>query len=218
MRVNRFPNLQTGVRIRGATTLRISAVLGIQLSIFLLSACQSTVGTEKAAPATAVSDHPPLDSGTVAAARAASLTPNDRTLVVFTHPETFLDIRDRYAPSNEGESKILSDLRDYIALRAPLYLHKGDFLYVNFINIKLAGVYPVGSIGNLDRRTILDTTPPMFMFGWAVVDPSGKVVGNAWEKLEPNDFKDLYRSADPGDLLRYEKAVLDDWMRNKLST
>jgi hypothetical protein len=56
----------------------------------------------------------------------------------------------------------------------------------------------------------------MFMFEWTVIDSTGKVIGSAKEKLEENNFKDLSSKADEGDPLRYEKAVLDDWMRNRL--
>jgi hypothetical protein len=210
------PMAKEGASAGTPACLRFCARFGLLLAILLLAACQSTGAGDQTAAAPINPAIPPLDSGTAAAARAASQVPNARVLVVYTHPENFLDIRDRVAPSDEGENAILSDLRAYITKRAPLYLHPGGFLYVNFINIKLAGVYPVGAIGNLDQRTILSTTPPMFMFSWAVVDPAGKIIGSASEKLEENDFKDLYRSADAGDPLRYEKAVLDDWMRNHL--
>jgi hypothetical protein len=54
------------------------------------------------------------------------------------------------------------------------------------------------------------------MFGWAITDLSGRVIRRVWEKLEEPCFMGLFRNADPGDPLRFEKAVLDDWMRNNL--
>lgn len=208
---------KAGVRNGAARMMYFARLIGLQLAIILLAACQGTGADGKAAKATIASGLPPLDSGTIAAARAASQTPNPRVLVIFTHPESFLDIRDRYVPTEEGRNEILNIFREYLAKRAVPYLPEGYALYVNFINIKLAGVFPVGAIGNLSRRTVLDSTPPMLMFAWAVTDPSGKIVKSAWEKLEEDNFKDLYESAEPGDPYRYEKAVLDDWMRNSLS-
>ena len=86
---------------------------------------------------------------------------------------------------------------------------------MTFINIKLAGVFAVGELPP-GGRTISPGTPPLFMFGWAIMDPSGKIVRRAWEKLEEPYFMGLFRNADPGDPLRFDKAVLDDWMRNNL--
>lgn len=196
--------------------ISIPDVVALAVLSGLLAGCEGTAGGVGATDATTTPALRPLDSETIAAARAANPAANPRVLVVFTHPEKFLDIRDRVVPSDEGENEILAGFREFIAKRAPIYLPSGDSLYVNFINIKLAGVYPVGAIGNLDHRTILSSTPPMFMFSWEVTDPSGSIVKSAWEKLEADNFKDLFKSADPGDLFRYEKAVLDDWMRNSI--
>ena len=193
---------------------------GVALAIMsgLVVGCEATGGGVRTSIATITAGPPTIDSSTISAARAANPGSNPRVLVIFTQPEKFLDIRDRVDPSDEGKNEILSIFREYITQRAPIYLPEGDSLYANFINIKLAGVYPVGAIGNLNHRTILSSTPPMFMFGWAITDSSGKIVRTAWEKLKEDNFKDLFKSADPGDLFRYEKAVLDDWMRNNIGT
>jgi hypothetical protein len=135
-------------------------------------------------------------------ARADTPRPGDRVLVTFDHPEKFLDVRESNVPTVEGRYRILASLREYITQRAPAFLPSGDYLYVTFINIKLAGVYAVGELPPGGR--------------WAITDPSGKVIRRAWEKLEEPYFMNLFRNADPGDPLRFDKAVLDDWMRNNL--
>lgn len=139
-----------------------------------------------------------------------------RVQVVFEHPEQFLDVRDRNNPTQKGEKEILSTLRDYITQRAPKFLPDGAVLKITFVNIKLAGVFNVGDVSG--RRVILATTPPMFKFEWTVTDRTGKLVGSAREILEENDFKDLSSGANEGDPYRYEKGVLDDWMRNRLQS
>jgi hypothetical protein len=150
-----------------------------------------------------------------AVARADDPKPGDRVLVTFEHPEKFLDVRDSNFPTVEGRDKILESLRVYLTKHAPAFLPAGDNLYVTFINIKLAGVFSVGEVSS-GGRFMLPSSPPLFMLGWAITDPSGKVVRRAWEKLEKDDYMSLFRNADPGDPLRYDKAVLDDWMRNAL--
>jgi hypothetical protein len=171
--------------------------------------------------------HPQIRLALIAAAVAASFVPraisaeaqvtNSRVEVSFNHPEQFADIRDGYLASEENKKEVLSALQEYIVQRAPSFLPKGDALRITFDNIKLAGVINIAGVVG-DRRVILASTPPMFMFEWAVTDISGKVIGSAKEKLEENNFKDLSSRADEGDPLRYEKAVLDDWMRNRLQS
>jgi hypothetical protein len=142
---------------------------------------------------------------------------SSRVEVSFNHPEQFADIRDRYLASEENKKEILSALQEYIVQRAPSFLPKGDALRITFDDIKLAGVINIAGVVG-DRRVVLASTPPMFMFEWSVTDSTGKVIGSAKEKLEENSFKDLSSKADEGDPLRYEKAVLDDWMRNRLQS
>jgi hypothetical protein len=151
------------------------------------------------------------------ATNAAAQTTNSRVEVSFNRPEQFADIRDRYQATEENKKEVLSTLQEYIVQRAPSFLPKGDALRITFDNIKLAGVINIAGVVG-ERRVVLASTPPMFMFEWTVTDSSGKVIGSAKEKLEENNFKDLSSRADEGDPLRYEKAVLDDWMRNRLQS
>lgn len=194
----------------------MARLIGIQLAVLLFAGCQGTSAGGTTANLAVSPDLPPLDSGTIAAARADYQTPGARVLVMFTHPESFLDIRDREAPTQKGQDEILESFRDYLTRRAVLYLPSGNALYLNFMNIKLAGGFPYGSLGNRAERVILESTPPILRFAWAVTDPSGRVIRSGYETLEDINFMELYRSADPGDPYRYEKAVLDDWLRNRL--
>jgi hypothetical protein len=151
------------------------------------------------------------------ATNAAAQTTSSRVEVSFNRPEQFADIRDRYQATEENKKEVLSTLQEYIVQRAPSFLPKGDALRITFDNIKLAGVINIAGVVG-ERRVVLASTPPMFMFEWTVTDSSGKVIGSAKEKLEENNFKNLSSRADEGDPLRYEKAVLDDWMRNRLQS
>jgi Protein of unknown function (DUF3016) len=171
--------------------------------------------------------HPKIRMALIVAAGLVSFVPwavsaeaqatSSRVEVSFNHPEQFADIRDRYLATEENKKEVLSTLQEYVVQRASSYLPKGESLRITFDNIKLAGVINIAGVVG-ERRVILASTPPMFMFEWAVTDSSGKVIGSAKEKLEENNFKDLSSRADEGDPLRYERAVLDDWMRNRLES
>lgn len=111
---------------------------------------------------------------TPAVGRAEDPTPSPHVLVIFNHPENFLDIRDRYSASDFGKNEILSMFREYITRRSAKYLPEGYGFYISFTDIKLAGAYPLWGIQ--EYRVITQRDPPGFVFGWAITDRSGDVV------------------------------------------
>jgi hypothetical protein len=142
-----------------------------------------------------------------------TLVPDARVQVVFTQPEKFLDVRDSNDPTEKGEGEILDMFRRYVIQRADIYLPEGDGLYVNFINIKVAGVFP--GIGK--RRIISPGTLPIFVFEWAITDRSGRVIKKGSETLEERSFMELYSNNGlDHEPFHYDQAVLDDWMHNNL--
>jgi hypothetical protein len=64
-------------------------------------------------------------------------------------------------------------------------------------------------------RIIKTVYPPSFAFTYSVTDSSGKVVKEGSEDFRDMDFQTrvVFANTDP---LRYEKAALNDWARDKL--
>jgi len=150
-----------------------------------------------------------------AVGRGDPSTPGAHVLVIFDHPENFLDIRDRYFATDFGENEILSVFREYITRRAAKYLPEGYAFYIGFTDIKLAGAYPLWGIQ--EYRVITRRDPPGFVFGWAITNRSGDVVKKGAERLQTFAFMELYGcNTSEGEAFYYEKAILDDWMRNNL--
>jgi hypothetical protein len=147
-------------------------------------------------------------------ADAPAIAPN--VLVTFVHPENYFDIRNKYFATTSGEDRILSSLREYITRRAAIYLPEDYCLYVTFTNIKLAGAFPLEGIQEF--RIITQQAPPGFVFGWAITDHSGKVIEEGVKRIENFGFMQLYgNNTSEGEDLNYEKATLDDWLRNTLA-
>lgn len=154
-----------------------------------------------------------------AAESAGKPPPSPHVLVIFTHPEKFTDIRTGILPSDERRDRLLESLRQFITERAALYLPSGDALYINFVDIRLAGIMvPVGVMGLDGVRVASHGTPPRFVFGWAITDRSGAVVRKGSGRLMNSDFMGLWSPTDSGDPYHYEKAVLEDWMRQNIQT
>jgi hypothetical protein len=157
-----------------------------------------------------------LGLGAPTAARAAAPALEPRVVVVFDHPEKFLDIRIWRNSADEVKDRdnVLAIFRDFITRRAVSYLPEGDHLLIRFTDIKLAGEFPPGGIR--DTRIITRHKPPVFVFSWTVTNRSGTVVRTGSEELMETAFLELYGGAQDGEAYHFEKAVLDDWMRRNL--
>jgi hypothetical protein len=145
---------------------------------------------------------------------AEASPPNSHVLVIFTKPEKFSDVRDSGFPTSEGRDKILASLREFITRRAAAYIPAGDAFYINFVDIALAGKLALGDVENV--RVFSRGSPPIFVFGWAITDRKGTVLRKGAERLREDEYMNLWSPAPSGDSCRFEKAVLDDWMRNNL--
>ncbi len=142
-----------------------------------------------------------------------------RVDVVFDHPENFSDIRDSDPPTDKGQAYILHQFRDFLVSDATPLVPEGYKLTLTFTDIHLAGDYqPWRHMAALEYgtvRIVKDIYPPSFKFTYSVTDPSGAVVKKGSEEIRDMAF--MYRTVlDTSDTLRYEKDILNDWVRFNL--
>ena len=87
---------------------------------------------------------------------------------------------------------------------------------MTFSDIDLAGDFePWRGPTWSDVRVVKSIYPPAFKFTWAVTDSAGRIVKQGREDMRVLAFE-MTVTLDLQDPLRYEKAILDDWMRNNL--
>lgn len=134
--------------------------------------------------------------------------------VTYVHPETFTDVSDSYAVHAAVRAAYLDDLRRYLAGRAGRALLPGQTLRVAITNIDMAGGFEPWrqSAGNV--RIIRDVYPPRIDLTFELIDAGGTIVREGERKLRDLTFlmTSTLRSIDP---LRYEKALLDDWVERE---
>jgi hypothetical protein len=146
-----------------------------------------------------------------AAAPAAS---NTRVEVIFDHPEKFTDIKDSSLGTEKGRDDYLALFKEYLQKRAPRYLAEGQTFTITFTDIDLAGDFePWHGPEMSDVRIVKDIYPPRLNFTYKLVDASGTVVKEGQEKLVELGFQMTSSMLDAQDSLRYEKNMLDNWMR-----
>lgn len=158
-----------------------------------------------------------LALGLAGAAQATDAKAQDsRIQVSFDQPDKFTDIRDSYMPTDKGKAANLDLIREYVEQRAPHYLADGQKLEVTFTDIDLAGDFePWHGAGADDVRIIKDIYPPRMDLSYKVTDASGKVVKEGKRQLRDLSFM-MNLSLRRDDPIRYEKDLLDRWMRDDL--
>ena len=154
-----------------------------------------------------------VSSGVMIAADDAKS--DQRVYVEFENADKFSDVGDSWAPTELGQAANLERINHYVQNRAVKYLAADQKLEVTFTNIDLAGEFePWGQGGNDDIRIIKGIYPPRFDLSFRLLDGDGKMVKEGKRELRDLAFMMNLRinNSDP---IRYEKTLLDDWMRKE---
>ncbi|MBS0225456.1 MAG: DUF3016 domain-containing protein [Proteobacteria bacterium] len=171
-------------------------ILTVALPALLLAACASTARTR---------DPQPLQ-----------LPANDRVNVSWADPASFSEHSCDFAPGGR-DAEWVSDLAKYTRERADKSLPAGAHLDVHFIDIDRAGECRP-TMGVEQIRIIRDMYPPRITLHYRL-SGNGVVAADADAKLSDLAFMmnppGLPGNSDP---LRYEKRVVDDWLRKLLGT
>jgi DUF3016 family protein len=138
-----------------------------------------------------------------------------RAEVIFVSPEKFTDVRDAYTASERGRDGILSQIRDYLVDRANYYVPAGQKLTVSFTDIDLAGDFePWRGSEGMDIRIVKDIYPPKMDLEFKLTGADGAVLKEGKRQLRDLVFMSKL-SINQNDALRFDKALLDDWLRSE---
>ncbi len=139
-----------------------------------------------------------------------------RTEVVFFEPEKFTDVRDSsFGDSEKARDATLGELRTYLIKQANRLLAPGQQLKITVTDVDLAGEFEPwrGSQWN-DVRIVKDIYPPDIKLAFQLTDAEGQVLKQGDRNLRDLGFM-MKLSIDRNDPLRYEKSLLDDWLREE---
>lgn len=144
----------------------------------------------------------------------AGVKTDARVEVTFFQPEKFMDVRDAYIPSEKGRDAILEQLRDYIVIRAKLFVPEGQKLSITFTDIDLAGEFE-GWRGPefMDVRIVKDIYSPKMNLEFKLTSADGTVLKEGKRQLRDLAFM-MKISIKRDDERRFEKALLDDWLEH----
>lgn len=153
----------------------------------------------------------------VAGVAFAASKADSRVQVDWTNPGDFSEARESYGTGlgRESPDEWLGDLAKHLRYRAERVLPSGDTLKVTFTDVHRAGEYePWRGPRWDDVRIIKDIYPPRIDLTFTLTDAGGAVVKEGKRELRDPAF--LQRGAlNEHDPLRFEKRMLDDWLRRE---
>ena len=145
---------------------------------------------------------------TPAAAQDAS-----RVRVEYSHPEKFADTG-RYWGGETARDVNLAELRNHLQRRAARLLPEDQSLSILVTEVDIAGGFEPWRTKVGDVRVIRAAYPPRIDLSFRLTGSDGSVLKEGERRLrDPLMIGGvLYR----GDRLRYEKALLDEWLESEL--
>ena len=127
--------------------------------------------------------------------------------VEFADPGKFSDAGRRYVPQERDDTLVM--LRRHFVERAASSLPRDQNLDVIVTDVDLAGDFP--RHGPNDVRVVKDIYPPAMELSFRLTGADGAVVKEGTRKLRDNGFL-TGPARYLNDPLRYEKALIDDWI------
>ena len=135
--------------------------------------------------------------------------------VSWADPSTFSEIRDSGNRQDSAQGTWLQDLARYMRQQAERRLPPGDTLQLTLVDVQRAGQYePWRGMRMQDTRIIRDVYPPRMTLRFRQLDAGGNVVAEGERKLVDAAFLQT-ASGDRNDPLRYEKRLVDSWLRRE---
>jgi hypothetical protein len=142
-------------------------------------------------------------------------------MVRFEAADRYTDLGLSGASTPAVQESLMKQLEKHLKQLGESYLPKGDRLEIMIQDIDMAGAMePWRSPNLINTRIIRDIYPPRFTLNYLWHSKSGELKADRQEKLtDLNYLMQLdtarYMNNDP---LRYEKALLDRWFRQRFST
>lgn len=177
------------------------------LSTALLLAGALAVGSVAAAPRTVTAADAPR-----------ALQADGPVSVHWGDPAAFTEIRQSSNRFEAERGDWVQQLARHVQSTAAKALQAGQTLDVTLVDIKRAGDYepwhgPRGS----DIRIMRDIYPPRITLQYTLKDASGRIVDEGEAKLSDSGYLHNIGLRSDSDPLRYEKRLIDDWVKRQLT-
>ncbi|MGH8055552.1 MAG: DUF3016 domain-containing protein [Stenotrophomonas sp.] len=174
----------------------------------LALACLLAVGSADAKPRNVADPEAPR-----------ALTAEGPVQVQWSDPAQFTELRQSRNRRDAQRGDWVETLAEHLRKQASKQLPEGQKLDVTITDIKLAGDYEPWHGPNFDDvRFMRDVYPPRISLQFTLTDANGQVIEQGERKLSDSGY--LFNSSRPSntDPLRYEKRLLDEWVRREFQS
>jgi hypothetical protein len=156
--------------------------------------------------------------GAVLCAALAGAPPAARVKVDRTDPAPFTELKHSHALRDNRPAEWLEPLARHLQRRADDRLPPGEQLSVTFTDVQRAGSYEPWRGPRWDEvRVVKDIYPPRIDLRFRLTDADGRTLSEGERSLRDSAF--LTRDGlDSNDPLRFEKRLLDSWLRKEFAT
>jgi hypothetical protein len=149
---------------------------------------------------------------------AAVAAEDARVSVDWTDPAQFTELKHYRSSRDFRPADWLDPLAKYLRTRADRMLPAGERLEVTFTDVQRAGNYEPWHGPRLDDvRIVRDIYPPRIDLRFRLLDGNGTVLREGERTLRDSAFL-MRDGAHETDSLRFEKRLLDQWLRKEFGT
>lgn len=138
--------------------------------------------------------------------------------VEWTDPSQFTEIRSSRNRWEARRGNWVHDLAEHLSEGAQARLAEGERMDVRITDIRRAGDYEPARSVNMDHvRVMRDIYWPRMTLEFSHFDAAGNLIDQGERTLsDPSYLSSLPRAGRSNDSLRYEKAMIDRWLRQEL--
>ena len=157
-----------------------------------------------------------LLAGCATAPRADASASNPNVQFTWNDPASFADTRTNQCRSRVKPGEWLGQLGRFVESRADRFIASGQALKITITDIQRAGQCEPWRGPNLDDvRVIKNVYAPSISLHFSLADADGHVVSEGDRTLRDSAFMQRDTMLNKDDPLRFEKRLLDDWMRKE---
>lgn len=145
-----------------------------------------------------------------------ALSNDGKVDVRWTDPAQFSDVRFSGNRWEAQRGDWVTQLATHFQQSAARQLPDGHHLSVTITDIRRAGQYePWHGPRMQDVRVVKDIYPPRLSFTYTLTDADGRVIDQGERKLVDSAFMMRSPRLTDSDPLRFEKAMIDDWVHTQ---
>lgn len=135
--------------------------------------------------------------------------------VNYQEPERFTDMTRDFPAGRRADEGYMAELRRHIEQTGARYFPAGSTLAITITDVDMAGDFEPQRGPNFnDIRLVKPIYPPRISLSYRLTDANGAVISEGERRLHDQAFEWRLTPLNRDDPLRYEKALIDDFLRD----